>query len=138
MKTIRFLPLATLALLVVAHASAHNVLPGKGLQTVVSKQNTAFAFFRTHRQGRGVTATWAVSLPGSVAGFTVQRTYEDPTDPYAFWEDLGWVPANATRSFTYTDKEVFPGVISYRVVALQTDGTAVLSDVSQVRIPSRK
>ena len=99
--------------------------------------DNSFAFFRTHKQGKKVTATWALSSTAGVAGFVVQRTDQDPTDPYAYWEDLCSMSCNPSRSFKYTDENVFPGYINYRVVAQMTDGSSITSEVSGVRIVSR-
>lgn len=104
--------------------------------TVVKKQNTAFAFFRTHHQGKGVTAEWGLTSNAGVTCFIVERTYEDPADPYSVWEDIAVVPVDQTRSFKYTDSSVFPGYINYRIVAFTIDGSAIVSDVSGVRIVS--
>jgi len=99
--------------------------------------NAEFAFFRTHRNGKGVTGTWALSSNAGVVGFSVQRTYEDPTDPYAFWEEISYMSCSA-RSNKYTDESVFPGVISYRIIAMSSDGNSTASEVSTVRIVSHK
>lgn len=96
-----------------------------------------FDFIRAHRQGKGVTVTWASSSIDGVAGFTLQRTYEDPTDPYAFWEDAGVVGNNPSRSYKYTDNACLPGSIHYRVVAHYADGTSIVSDIVSVKIVSR-
>ena len=101
---------------------------------VIAKQDNGFAFFKTHRQGKRVTATWGLMSDDGVAGFTLQKTYQDPTDPYSMWEDVGEVACTATRSFKYTDDNVFPGDINYRVVALMNDGTSIMSELSSVRI----
>jgi hypothetical protein len=108
--------------------------PATGSTKVTKPQSTDFSFFRTHRQGKGVTATWGLTTTSGTGCFMVQRTYEDPNDPYAYWEDLNFLPCTAARSFKWTDENVFPGVISYRIVASQYDGSSVISPVSQVRI----
>ena len=140
MKTTFFLLPA--ALLVVCSSwispSVSKEAPEKAAQEQVTNQTTAFAFFRTHRQGKGITATWAMTSASGVTGFAIQRTYEDPNDPYAFWEDLGSLACTSNRSFSYSDDLVFPGIINYRVVAVMADGTSVASEVSSVRIVSRK
>lgn len=138
MKTTRFFLLTAMFALTLLTAATRNAAANKGLPVAVQKQSAAFSFFRTHRQGKGITATWGVDAPEAILGFTVQRTYEDPTDAYAYWEDVGTVAFDAARAFTYTDKEVFSGVVSYRIVALLSDGTTLASAVSQVRIVSRK
>lgn len=103
----------------------------------VAKSNT-FSFLRTHRQGKGVTATWGMTSADDVLDFVVQRTYEDPGDTYAYWENIVTLPSSSVRSFTYTDREVFPGTIHYRIVAILTDGSTVQSEISSVRIVSRR
>src|SRR5258706_6122393 len=62
-----------------------------------------FAFFRTHRQGQGIMATWGLTDNQSVNGFVVQRTYEDPNDPYSVWEDICAMPCGNGRSFNHHD-----------------------------------
>jgi hypothetical protein len=96
-----------------------------------------FESFRTHRQGRaGVTATWSFATSSNVIGFELIKTYEDPTDPYANWETICAIPCTAVRSYKFTDNGVFPGFISYKVIAFLTDGTEVESAVSTLQIVS--
>jgi hypothetical protein len=104
--------------------------------TVEQAQSPGFAFFRTHRQGRGVNASWGLTSNAGVVGFEVQKTYEDPTDPYAVWEDVSSLPCEGNRSYKCTDNSVFPGSISYRVSAVLSDGSKVESGISAVRIVS--
>ena len=101
-----------------------------------AKLNPTFSFVRAHRQGKGIVATWAISSNEGVLGFSVQKTYEDPTDPYAFWEDLCSVPCNPVRSYKNNDTNVFPGYVNYRVVALMSNGSSVVSETVTVRIVS--
>jgi len=108
-----------------------------GLKKVTKPQSTDFDFFRTHHQGKGITASWGLTTNSGTACFMVQRTYEDPTDPYAFWEDLNYVACTSARSFKWTDDNVFPGYISYRIAAYQLDGSTIYSPINQVRIVSR-
>jgi len=103
-------------------------------KTVSAQANPVFTFFRTHRQTKdGTTATWGMSSMEGVMYFTLQRTYEDPSDPYAYWENVCNVSCNA-RSFKYKDADVFPGYINYRITAYLIDGSSVASEVSTVRI----
>src|SRR5882757_179143 len=106
-----FLSIAVLA--VNSVGTVYSSLTEKSLNsqstTLSKKQSIDFASFRTHRQGKGVAATWALTSNDGVTGFLVERTYDDPTDPYAIWEDIGSVPADLSRSFKYTDQNVFPG-----------------------------
>ena len=104
-------------------------------QTSLKKTSDAFSFIRTHRQGKGTAICWSFTSTNAV-GFTVQRTYEDPTDPYAYWEAISNTACNSSRSYKCSDENVFPGYINYRVIALMSDGSTVSSDISTVRIVS--
>jgi hypothetical protein len=112
------------------------------LKETVSKKNVItasnFEFFRTHRQGRaGITSTWGITAPGNdVAGFLVEKTYEDPADPYASWELVSSMPNSGSRSCKCTDNNVFPGYISYRITAILITGGSYTSPVSTVHIVS--
>src|SRR6476619_656088 len=64
------------------------------------------SFLRSHRQGKGATITWGLTSSEGVAGFVLQRTYEDPNDPYANWEDIASVPSNSSRSYKFDDEYV--------------------------------
>lgn len=99
--------------------------------------NPTFNFYRIHRQGKnGVTATWGLDSETGVSGFSVERTYEDPTDPYAYWETIATTPGTGERSYKVTDTGVFPGYISYRIVVIMNDGTEMASDYLTIRILS--
>ena len=137
MKT-RILALSLTAAIMLATVASAETLPTKPVASITAEPNPSFTSIRTHRQAKGITAIWSMSGLDGVVGFTVQRTYEDPTDAYAYWEDLCALPCDARRQFSYTDKEVFPGVINYRVAALMEDGSTVYSELSSVRIVSRK
>jgi hypothetical protein len=137
---------AHLSILVVAAVAlctiAASPLPEKSVkisagEKSIQKQNAGFSFFRTHRQGKyGATSTWGMTTESGVAGFIVQRTYEDPADPYAWWEDVSAMPCNGSRSYKCTDEGIFPGYISYRIVALFNNGGSITSEVNTIRIVS--
>ena len=42
--------------------------------TIKEKQSGNFSFFRTHRMGKGVSASWGVTSGAGVVGFKVQKT----------------------------------------------------------------
>lgn len=102
-----------------------------------NKPGSHFSFFRAHRQGKGITLTWGLNTSEEIAGFTVQRTYEDPNDPYAFWEDVSIIESNSSRSFKYTDTNALAGTTSYRVIAWTNGGDTIVSEVTAIRIMSR-
>ncbi|MBK5271273.1 MAG: hypothetical protein JJE22_09690 [Bacteroidia bacterium] len=103
-------------------------------QSSTTASSVAFDFFRTHRQGKGITSVWGLSSDAGVAGFVVKKTYEDPADPSSFWEDVNNVQCNSSRSYKYTDNNVSPGFVSYCIVAVMNDGSAVVSDYSTEHI----
>ena len=127
------------AALLAVQAISPAIAAGAAIKPKQSNQFTTagFDFIRAHRQGKGATITWALSSGDGVVGFTVQRTYEDPTDPYAFWEDVGAVANNPSRSYKHTDASVFPGSINYRVVAQFADGTSATSEIVSIKIVSK-
>jgi hypothetical protein len=95
------------------------------------------SFLRTHRQGKGAEIIWGVTSTDGVAGFVVQRTYEDPNDIYASWENISSMSCNPSKSFKCSDDAVYPGFISYRVLIVQTNGARIASPVSTVHIMAR-
>ena len=98
--------------------------------------SASFKFFRTHRQGRGITSDWGLTSNAGVSGFVVRKTNEDPTDPYAEWTDVYASACGSEKSYKCTDNSVAPGLISYQVVAIMTDGSAMASDISTERVVS--
>jgi len=98
-----------------------------------NKVADVFSFVRTHRQGKGATITWAFVSPNASC-FIVQRTYEDPNDQYSNWEGICNTPCNSSRSYKFTEENVFPGFVNYRVVAFMNDGSTVTSEISGIRI----
>jgi hypothetical protein len=98
-----------------------------------TKAGNGFSFIRSHRQGRGATVTWAYGS-ANASTFALQRTYEDPSDPYSVWEPVCSITCNNSRSYKHTDEGVFPGLVNYRVVALLNDGNTEMSAVTTVRI----
>ncbi len=97
------------------------------------KSADGFSFVRTHRQGKGAVVTWAFSSTNA-SGFSVQRTNEDPNDPYSVWIDVSDVACNSSRSYKANDANPYPGLINYRVIAVMSDGSTITSDVSTVKI----
>ncbi|HEX7847747.1 MAG TPA: hypothetical protein VF476_18230 [Chitinophagaceae bacterium] len=94
-----------------------------------------FDFFRVHRQGKnGATATWGLTSNSGVTGFLLEKTYEDPTDQYAYWENVATLPATGERSYKHTDPGVYAGYITYRLTAYSTDGRTVSTAMVTLRI----
>jgi hypothetical protein len=118
--------------------SAPVISPGaKEVATVEQSQATDFAFFRTHRQGKGITAVWGVTSSAEVVSFSVMKTYEDPYDMYSEWQEVASAGCNGSRSYKCTDMNVSPGLINYKVVAMLNDGSTIESALSTVQIVHR-
>ena len=136
MKT-QLLVVSTIVILSGSSMNLSSYSPATVTKQVRKTQNAEFAFFRTHRQtARGAVATWGLTSNVDVTGFDLQRTYQDPTDPYSMWEDVTSIPCTDERSFKYNDQDVFAGYIYYRVIAHMNDGSSVTSEVSGIRIVS--
>lgn len=112
------------------------VRPSNATSATVSVENAEFEFFRAHRQGKSGVATWGVSNNQAVSGFTLQRTYQDPTDPYSMWDDITYLVCTEDRSFSFKDDTILPGRIYYRVVAHFYDGSNMVSEIADIRIVS--
>jgi hypothetical protein len=126
---------ALITLVAAAYTSPTGVKPAP--ETTISQPQAAgFAFFRTHRQGKGITASWGMTANSGVSGFTVKKTYEDPSDPYAEWQTVAAGQCDGSRSYKCTDANVSPGFVNYKVVAELSDGSTVESDISTVHIVS--
>ena len=129
--------LSAMIIAAVPFTVAENSSTTRGDAKIEQVQSTSFAFFRTHRQGKaGITATWGVTSEAGISSFSVLRTYEDPTDPYAYWEVVSSIASNSSRSYKCTDDNVFPGFISYCVVAVMNDGSTLASPIATEHIVS--
>ena len=139
MKTKIFLFIGTLTILT---ASWVNPKPARVnrvdfSEAVKSAPVNGFSFFRTHREGRfGVMSSWGVSSQQGITCFVLQRTYEFPDD-YTTWENLCEMGCNNSRSYDFLDTNVFPGVISYRVVAMNGSIPVFVSPISAEQIRQR-
>lgn len=100
----------------------------------INAANPSFSFFRTHRQGPGIMTTWGLTSNEGVSGFIVEKTYEDPNDPYANWEIICSIPCGSIRSYKHHDLNVSPGFISYRVTAYLLLGGSLMSLISTEHI----
>lgn len=129
MKTIATTGILSLLLFICMSATPVKQKSTSVLRIKNTTTGPSFDFFRTHRQGRGITSTWGLTSNAGVSGFVVRKTYEDPTDPYAEWVDVYSSACSASRSYKCTDNNVSPGYISYQVVAIMTDGTSIASEI---------
>ena len=93
-----------------------------------------FAFLRAHRQGKDITLTWGMADNTNLTGFDIEKTMEDPNDPYSVWLPVASVPGSSVRSFKYTDGTVNPGTSNYRITAYYSDNRTAQSEIISVRI----
>jgi hypothetical protein len=108
-------------------------VPQSPRQHVVLQAQADFGAFMAHRQGKGVTLAWSMTAPADVAYYSIQRSYDGE-----FFEPVDEVMGSGSARSRYTDRNVYPGIIHYKVVAFCNDGTIVESPVEIVRIVSRK
>lgn len=123
MKTVTtfvFLLFVTLSPAVATHVSSSLSAP--------KKVTGCFDYFRAHRQGTGVAMTWASST-ADVVQYTIERSEDGE-----FFNPIGGMTSNGTGTHKYKDDNVYPGVISYRIAALKSDGSIEYSPVEIVRI----
>jgi len=109
--------------------------PAYEMKAPAKSQNKSFDGFsslRSHRQGKGAVVSW--SFASTASGFIVQRTNEDPYDPYSVWVDVSSVGCDNSRSYKCCDETPFPGLINYRVIAVLNNGTTITSGITTVRI----
>jgi len=93
---------------------------------------SSFKSFRIHRQGNGVVLSWAPTT-ADVQQFQIERSYDGE-----FFEAVSTVASDGTSIHRFTDTDVFPGYIHYRIIAVSADGTTEASPVQMIRIVQRK
>lgn len=93
----------------------------------------AFGHFQVHRQGKGVSLNWTVALPREVAYYSIQRSYDGE-----FFDVIDEIESTGSTRNRFLDTDVFPGIIHYRIIAFNQDGSIMESSVQTVRIVSRK
>ena len=129
--------IATLIVVVICSAftiPAFNLSGTQGAATI-NAAVPSFEYLKTHRFGRnGATANWSLVSNSGVTNFVLQRTYEDPYDPYSVWDDVCNMPCGNSRSFRHNDVGLSPGFISYRVMAVSGGTTVAVSEISTIQI----
>ena len=106
-------------------------------QSKISALTNDFAFVRGHRQGKGATLTWGMVSNTNLVGFDIEKTNEDPTDPYSVWVDVGSIAGSNERSFKMNDPIVSPGQTHYRITAWYSDSRSSTSEILTVKVVSK-
>ena len=101
MKAKLFITAITVLIVNSAFTSVTDKISGnQPLPKIKQAAVSSFNFFRTHRQGKaGITATWGFTATNGVTGFALERTYDDPTDPYAYRQTLIYYNAQPEINF---------------------------------------
>ena len=134
MKTLYSLFIAPLFTFFVVSNNIESTESSPTTPTIRQTPPPEFSFFRTHRQGRGITSTWGMTNNSGINCFVVERTYEDPYDEYAVWDMICTQPNNNSRSYKTTDDNVLPGYVTYRVTAHMNGGGTIVSQFSTEHI----
>jgi hypothetical protein len=130
MKTFSIFAISAMVFLSMAATPAYEMnSPAKSQ----NKSFDGFSSIRSHRQGKGTVVSWSF-LSSNVSGFIVQRTNEDPNDPYSVWVDIATVGNDMSRSYKCSDDTPCFGIMNYRVVAVMNNGSTITSDITTVRI----
>jgi hypothetical protein len=106
-------------------------------QSKVTALTNDFAFLRGHRQGKNITLTWGMVSNAGLVGFDIEKTNQDPNDPYSVWEDAGSVAGSDARSFKLNDPNVYPGQTHFRITAWYSDSRSSTSEIVTVKIVSK-
>ena len=128
MKTIPFLALFAVLTLTSSYVSTVIATPTQKTASLVN----CFEHFRIHRQGNAVAMSWAVSVP-DVVEFKIERSYDGE-----FFEPISIMGCSGSSVHKFNDETVSPGVISYRIVAVHSDGSMEHSAVKSLRIVQRR
>ena len=99
--------------------------------TIVKPPSGSFSFFRAHRQGPGISLSWAQGS-SDVVEFVIERSYDGE-----FFDVIGGMECFGTRTHKFSDNDVFPGIIYYRVTAVKVNGTTESSAIESVHIVRR-
>lgn len=116
-----------------AFSAGNHEQPAVSINKPAQKVDNVFRNFFVHRQhNNDIVLNWSVTS-SSITNFIVQRSYDGE-----YYDNIDVNLTTIGRWNRATDKEVFPGYIFYRVIAILNDGTECYSNVQVVRIVRRK
>lgn len=128
--------LLSLALGVSLNSSAVSISASPALTiSPINNEETSFSFLRGHKQGKSAYALqWGMTSTAGIVHYEIQSTYEDPFDEYSNWTTEGTAVATRANILKFTHQSVTPGFISYRVIAVLSNGSNVVSAIYSVTI----
>ena len=115
-------------LLVVTISLSSFVLSNKATNETVTAAKGP-GMLRVHRQGPAISLTWSNSA--TALEYRVERGDGE------FFETIYTVENTGARSNSYKDTGFFPGVIYYRVVCINADGSEECSNTEIIKITQR-
>ena len=121
MKNFLFIAVMAISFTVSGNQTSLNTSPG------LTRSNTdpGFSFLRGHKQGQsGYALQWSMTTITGIAYYEIQSTYEDPYDIYSNWTNEGTAQNTRANIVKFTHQSVLPGTISYRVIAILSNGRA--------------
>ncbi len=95
------------------------------------KSSEEFEFIKVQQGNTAATVSWRMTTSRGIKGFLVQKTNDDPADPFTSWEDVGAIRCAGNRDFKFTDKNISPGNTNYRIVALKENDNAGLPVIAK-------
>lgn len=112
--------------------STGNPAPAASFKKAAPKVDNVFRSFFLHRQHNDdIVLNWTVTS-SNIASYVIQKSYDGE-----YFDNID-IEINTVGKWTRaTDKDVFPGYIYYKVIAIMNDGTEVSSAVQVVRIVKR-
>lgn len=103
-------------------------------QVILQSSHSEFSFIRGHKQGKNHTVTWGMTNNAGISHFIIERTYEDPNDPYSVWQTVGMMPCNHMPIFKFTDNPFLPGTLNYRIRAVMHNQSELVSPLYTIYI----
>lgn len=127
MKKVLIVGVMAISLSVSGHQTPVKFVP------VVTQSNNdpGFSFLRGHKQGHsGYALQWSMTNATGISYYEIQSTYEDPYDIYSNWTNEGTAQNSRANIVKFTHQSVLPGTISYRVIAILSNGRSnIVSDI---------
>jgi hypothetical protein len=127
MKNLLFVAVMAISFTVSGNVPSQQIISG---QTQINT-DPGFSFLRGHKQGNSAYALqWSMTSATGIAYYEIQSTYEDPFDIYSNWTNEGTAQGTRANIVKFTHQSVLPGTISYRVIAILTNGRSnIVSDI---------
>jgi hypothetical protein len=118
------------ALLLVASISLSSFVISNKITNATTSTAKGPGMLRVHRQGSAISLTWS-NLANAVE-YRIERSNDGE-----FFDIVDELPNNGNRSNNYKDASFFPGVLHYRVITINADGTEEPSNTEVINVRQR-